>query len=249
MSDTSPRSERGAERSTTERVLAVVGFTVVAGCVDVVTYVGLGKVFTANMTGNTVLLGIGLATGDLGAAARAGVALAGFVAGAVVVGAAVPVARHRRAVLQVLTGELVLMSVLSAWWLTTGGESPTGALRYGLVALAGVAMGAQSGVVRHLDVPVNTTYITGTWTALSAGAGSLLRGRRRQAAERPSSSVAQQVVVVATYLAAAFGAAAAYQAFGARVAVLPPVLLLAAMLPWLARPGFDGASTSEGRSG
>jgi hypothetical protein len=31
-----------------------------AGCVDAISYLGLGHVFTANMTGNTVLLGVSL---------------------------------------------------------------------------------------------------------------------------------------------------------------------------------------------
>ena len=53
-----------------------------AGYIDAVSYLGLSRVFTANMTGNTVLLGIALAQLDGDAAARSGLALAGFLAGA-----------------------------------------------------------------------------------------------------------------------------------------------------------------------
>ena len=35
--------------------------TVTTGLIDAVSYLGLGHVFTANMTGNIVLLGFGLA--------------------------------------------------------------------------------------------------------------------------------------------------------------------------------------------
>src|SRR5258707_3839039 len=37
--------------------LALIGLTVVAGTVDAVSYLGLGHVFVANMTGNVVFLG------------------------------------------------------------------------------------------------------------------------------------------------------------------------------------------------
>jgi Protein of unknown function (DUF1275) len=43
------------------RALIVLTFT--TGLVDAVSYLGLGHVFTANMTGNVVLLGFGLAGG------------------------------------------------------------------------------------------------------------------------------------------------------------------------------------------
>lgn len=55
-----------------------------AGYIDALSYLGLGHVFTANMTGNTVLLGIALAELDGGAIARSGFALAGFLTGAAV---------------------------------------------------------------------------------------------------------------------------------------------------------------------
>jgi hypothetical protein len=53
----------------------------VAGYLNAVSYLGLGRVFTANMTGNTVLLGLALVQADRPAALRAGLALAGFLLG------------------------------------------------------------------------------------------------------------------------------------------------------------------------
>jgi uncharacterized membrane protein YoaK (UPF0700 family) len=49
-----------------------------AGYIDALSYLGLSRVFTANMTGNTVLLGIVLADFDGVAIARSSLALAGF---------------------------------------------------------------------------------------------------------------------------------------------------------------------------
>lgn len=40
-----------------------------AGCVDAISYLGLNRVFTAMMTGNTVLLGLALGQGEIQAAA------------------------------------------------------------------------------------------------------------------------------------------------------------------------------------
>ncbi len=41
--------------------LALLALTFGSGIVDAVSYLGLGRVFTANMTGNVVLLGFGVA--------------------------------------------------------------------------------------------------------------------------------------------------------------------------------------------
>src|SRR5713101_4756396 len=52
-----------------------------AGSVDAISYFGLGHVFTAMMTGNTVLLGLALAQGEVLAALRSILALVGFSVG------------------------------------------------------------------------------------------------------------------------------------------------------------------------
>src|SRR5205809_7663592 len=63
------------------RALLVLTFT--TGIVDAVSYLGLGRVFTANMTGNIVLLGFGIAgSGGLPVVAPL-VSLGSFLVGAV----------------------------------------------------------------------------------------------------------------------------------------------------------------------
>jgi uncharacterized membrane protein YoaK (UPF0700 family) len=56
----------------------LIGLGCTAGCVDALSYLKLGHVFTANMTGNTVLLGIALGQWHGLAALRAALALLGF---------------------------------------------------------------------------------------------------------------------------------------------------------------------------
>jgi hypothetical protein len=42
----------------------LTSLSLAAGCVDAVGYLGLGQVFVANMTGNTVLLGLAIGQAD-----------------------------------------------------------------------------------------------------------------------------------------------------------------------------------------
>src|SRR5215472_6553237 len=60
----------------------LVALTAAAGWVDALSYLALGHVFTANMTGNLVLLGVAVGSLQAGGAERSAVALAGFAAGA-----------------------------------------------------------------------------------------------------------------------------------------------------------------------
>src|SRR5689334_204404 len=61
---------------------ALLVLTLTTGLVDAVSYLGLGRVFTANMTGNIVLLGFGIAgSGGLPVVAPL-VSLAAFLVGA-----------------------------------------------------------------------------------------------------------------------------------------------------------------------
>src|SRR5262247_4019820 len=64
----------------------LVVLTVTTGLVDAVSVLGLGRVFTANMTGNVVFLGFAAAGVPGFSVARALVSLAGFVVGAVLGG-------------------------------------------------------------------------------------------------------------------------------------------------------------------
>src|SRR5256885_14455377 len=68
-------------------VRALLALTFTTGLVDAVSYLGLGRVFTANMTGNIVLLGFGVAgAGGLPVLAPL-ISLGAFVVGAAAGGA------------------------------------------------------------------------------------------------------------------------------------------------------------------
>jgi uncharacterized membrane protein YoaK (UPF0700 family) len=141
-----------------------------AGSLDAIGYLGLGNVFTANMTGNAVFLGLAIGQGHGLAALRSVVALAGFALG-IALGAAIAGRDRERtawpsAVNHALLAEAVVLLCFTVTWHLPG-EIGGGTRLYLLIALASGAMGIQSAAVRYLNVPgVATTYITGTLTSL-----------------------------------------------------------------------------------
>lgn len=156
---------------------------------DAATYLGLGQVFTANMTGNSVLLAIAVAKGSGGAAARSGAALAGFGAG-VALGALTrgpdESERWPAGVAAPLVLEVLALAALAVGWALSGAH-PADAALYGLIVASGIAMGLQSATTRAAPIRgISTTYMTGTVTRAVEAAVSRLRrrdGGREEAAE------------------------------------------------------------------
>src|SRR3982074_697605 len=64
----------------------LIALTVGTGFVDAVSYLALGRVFTANMTGNVVFLGFAMVAVPGLSIGRSGVALGAFVIGATIGG-------------------------------------------------------------------------------------------------------------------------------------------------------------------
>ena len=176
-----PPHDRLLSPKTAREVLLLL-LSAAAGCVDALSYLGLGQVFTANMTGNTVLFGIALGQAKGEEALGGGVALAGFVLG-VAGGAIITEGKIEgrsvwpRVVTVALAFELVVMVAFAVGFCLTGGV-PTGGARYVIIALSALAMGVQSTAVRSLGVGgVASTYITGTLTSLSEQVVSKMRSQ------------------------------------------------------------------------
>ncbi|MGH9599642.1 MAG: YoaK family protein [Terracidiphilus sp.] len=159
-----------------------------AGSADGWSYFGFGHAFVANMTGNTVLVGMTVFrfNADLIHPALAlacycvGVALAAFLTRKVREGSQWP-----RAVSFTLLVEGILVAGCEAAWIhvfrASAGSYTAGA--YALDPLLGVlafAIGMQSGAMLQLKIPgIVTTYISGTWTSLMSGGVHLMtRGKR-----------------------------------------------------------------------
>jgi uncharacterized membrane protein YoaK (UPF0700 family) len=158
----------------------LVALTVVTGLVDAFSYLVLGHVFVANMTGNVVFLAFALAgTGGFSVLASV-VAVASFAAGALVAGRmSRHLARHRELLLGVTAAVqalLLIVAVIIAALHTQPLASHPLAIpplaagpRYTLIVLLAAAMGTQNGTARKLAVPdLTTTVLTLTITGVAA---------------------------------------------------------------------------------
>ncbi len=138
--------------------------TVVAGIVDAVSYLGLGHVFVANMTGNVVFLGF--AAVGVGGFNWLGsvLALAAFLAGSAIGGwiarRAPPLAALRNAALLMLP----LFVIASAVAFAAGHEAGT----YPLIGILALTMGLQSAIARAAGLDVTTTVLTMTLASLAS---------------------------------------------------------------------------------
>jgi uncharacterized membrane protein YoaK (UPF0700 family) len=156
------------------RDLLLVGLTISSGAVDAISFLGLGGVFTAFMTGNAVFLGIGIARAGGPGFVRAIVSLIAFAVGALLATQILqPTIRSglwpRRVSITLGIG-LLLQAVFVAGWVATAGRPPhgTGAVEF-LVALSALAMGLQSRAVMSLGVTgVFTTAATATLLYLAS---------------------------------------------------------------------------------
>ncbi len=153
------------------RALVVLTFT--TGLVDAVSYLGLGHVFTANMTGNIVLLGFGLAGGSGLPVLAPVVSLTAFLAGAAIGGRIQTrfgtVRPHHLVVPLVFEATLIAAALVYA----ISAAPRAGTVAAGIViALLGAAMGIRNAAVRSLGVPdLTTTVLTLTLTGLAADVG------------------------------------------------------------------------------
>jgi uncharacterized membrane protein YoaK (UPF0700 family) len=164
MAVTSPLGSR-------QTVAALLTLTAVTGLVDAVSYLRLGHVFVANMTGNVVFLGFSAAPGSGLSAAASIIAIAGFVLGALAGGRVahtLAATRTGRWLATAFTGEAAILGLVAV--LTGTSLLPfTGDGSFATIAILAVALGLQNSTVRHLGAPdLTTTVLTLTLTGLTA---------------------------------------------------------------------------------
>jgi len=229
-------STRLDARRRTDPLLVALGLlTLVTGLVDAACYLGLGRVFTANMTGNVVLLAFGAAGTDglpvLGPTVSllvflAGAADGGWLASRHVGAANTPVSASARqrwlGIALLIELGLVLTAGVVAIGLPVDGG---GGRRYVVIGVLAAALGLQNATVRRLAVPdLTTTVLTLTLTGLAAdswlaGGQSPRAGRRLatvglMAAGAVAGALLLQVDVALPVLAAAVVIALAAAAMG-----------------------------------
>ena len=166
----SSRVQRAARtiRHPLARTLLVLTFT--TGLVDAVSYLGIGHVFTANMTGNIVFLGFGIAgSGGLPVVAPL-ISLAAFLVGAGGGGvlASRLAQRHAQHMARALSIEVLLVA-LAAILAAAVKVRATAVSGDAVIALLAFAMGVRNATVRRIGVAdLTTTVLTMTLTGLAA---------------------------------------------------------------------------------
>lgn len=139
------------------------------GIVDAVGYLGLDRVFTGNMTGNVVILGMALVGGNGLPVLGPLIALAGFMLGAALGGRVLKGAEHawtrRTSSLLVLVGLLVLGLGVTLLVL----DDPSRPVLLTVTGVLGGAMGLQAATARFIGIKdVTTVVVTSTITGLAA---------------------------------------------------------------------------------
>ena len=170
--ETAARARAQAAAASVRHPLTVLLLTLTfsTGLVDAASYLGLGKVFSANMTGNVVLLGFGIAGGYNLPIVAPIVSLVAFTVGAALGGRlAQSVAhRHRLHVGAALGAEVTLLAVAAVVTAvaTVRADAASGDA---VIALLALAMGVRNSTVRRIAVPdLTTTVLTLTLTGLAA---------------------------------------------------------------------------------
>jgi uncharacterized membrane protein YoaK (UPF0700 family) len=150
-------------------VVTLALLTVVSGFVDAVSFLGLGHVFTANMTGNVVLIGFAAAGAPGFSVAASLTALVCFLAGAVAGGRLsrrVPLQRHLLLVVMVVEATCLAAAAVVAGSVPAIGS---GWPRFTAIGLLALGMGTRNAAVRRIGVrDMSTSVLTTTLTGLAS---------------------------------------------------------------------------------
>jgi uncharacterized membrane protein YoaK (UPF0700 family) len=171
------------------RALLLLTFT--TGLVDATSYLGLGRVFAANMTGNIVLLGFGIAGAPGLPVVAPLVSLGGFLLGAGMGSVLASGLRdHRRrhfvTAITLETGLMAAATVVCAAVSVRAGAFSGDVV----IAMLAFAMGIRNSTVKLLAVPdLTTTVLTMTLTGLAAES-RLFGGTGKGTARRVSAVTA-----------------------------------------------------------
>jgi uncharacterized membrane protein YoaK (UPF0700 family) len=177
--------------------------TAVTGLVDAVSFLSLGRVFTANMTGNVVLLAFATARVPGLSIARSLTALLAFLAGAILGGRVMARASADSKIqfaAQAFLLELAFLLAASFCGIGYRADPLEDSFQpFALIALTALAMGTRNAAVRKLAIPdLTTTVLTLTITGIGADS-SLAKGNNPRLARRVAS-------VASMFLGAALGA-------------------------------------------
>ena len=185
--------------------------TMTTGLLDAVSFLGLGRVFTANMTGNVVFLGFAFGGAQGIAVISSLAAIGAFLVGAGLggkLGKNYAGERLRKWFLIVALTESALLIVAGFVALDFDIETHSTAFQlYAVIVLTAAAMGLRNATVRQMNVKDMTTSVL-TLTLTGIGADSSFAGGKNVNFARRVGSV------ILMFAGAAFGAFLLYRSGG-----------------------------------
>ncbi|MGW8537924.1 YoaK family protein [Rhodococcus qingshengii] len=193
------------------------------GVIDAVGFLGFDRVFTGNMTGNVVILGMGLAGVDDLPVAGPALALVGFMVGAAIAGRAM---RHKApgswAVSTTTVFGTVGATVLATAVYVAVVESFSYVATIVITTVLGTAMGLQAAAARVIAVKdVTTVVVTSSITGLAADSWF--------GARNPGGGARRIAAVVVLLVGAGVGAASVVRNPGLGLLVAAIVILAVAL--------------------
>lgn len=221
----------------------MLALTLSTGLIDAVGYLGLDRVFTGNMTGNVVILGMALLGADDLPIVGPIVALLGFVVGAAIAG------RVLRSVVDgwthhstALFGVVAIILVTTTVALAIIGDVSSVPVQFAATGSLGLAMGIQAGTARHIAVKdVTTVVVTSTLTGLAAD--SWFGGAKKQMWRRRLGAV------VLIGVGAAIGAVALQVHLSLGLAISAVITVAVALIGAIgASPGKDATLPGSDRA-
>jgi uncharacterized membrane protein YoaK (UPF0700 family) len=161
--------------------------TAITGLIDAISYLALGHVFTANMTGNVVFLAFAVAGAPGLSITRSLTALIAFLIGALIggrVAARLSEVFTPSWITTALSMESALLLVATLVAINFRDSSGSSFQLYSIIVLTACAMGIRNATVRKMAIPdLTTTVLTLTITGLAADSrfagGTSPRLRRR----------------------------------------------------------------------
>jgi uncharacterized membrane protein YoaK (UPF0700 family) len=209
----------------------LLALTLLSGLIDAVCYLGLGRVFTGNMTGNVVVLGFAAAGAPGFSVSACLTSLLVFLVGAAAGGRISQHVSLRSRLLAIAICSEVLFVGAAAIVACLASTVASGWGRYTVIAILAFAMGIRNAVIRRLAIPdMTTTVLTQTLTGLAsdslfAGGTSIRAGRRSGA-------------VIAMLAGAAAGAALyLHRGAGLPLAISAGAAAVTVIVLWRSRAG------------
>lgn len=249
--------EDSVHLSTPDRMTAALLLTSIGGFVDAIGWITLVEVFTANMSGNSIHLGMATGQLDFSRVLPFACSISAYVLAVILTRIALEIG-GRAGMLRIASLTLTLEATLLLWFtaiappLDHGHVANQGsALYFAMIAMLAFAMGVQTGTLTHLGpLTVYTTFVTGTltkfsesfartvfWTYDTLKSGQSLShvmgGMLRQ------TDALSSIFLLATWICYVIGAAlgtAAKGAWGLRALYFPIAVLVCLVVLDIARP-------------